>query len=78
MTPKTNRQRWNTMVEKAADDKTNGPFLFPSQVVTLIAREHQRTVRMVQEMRKAEVEGLNIRQYLEACNDLLARLKGRP
>ena len=44
-------------------------------VMRLLRAERSRARRIVREIRRAEVDGLNIRQYLEACDDILAMLE---
>lgn len=48
-----------------------------SLVVRLLRAQHRAFVDLVKEIRQAEVGGLNIRQYLEACDAILAALRAR-
>ena len=79
------KQRFEKMVEKATCSDPgigNGLLLGAEDIVTLLLREHRRTLRKVR--RQLAVLNPTIavedwgKGYRQACDDLLAAMKGQP
>lgn len=69
--------------EKVVDKLVHGSYNTDEMLVTkheavlLLRRQHRAAIMLVKQLRKQEVDGLNVRQYLMACDDILAALERR-
>lgn len=74
--------RWERVLERYHGDEDDWrAMLIPAErVLKLLRREHQAVVRMVTRFLNTELKGQSQdcpRCYLQACNDILDRLKAR-
>lgn len=46
----------------------------PEKVIALLRTQHRAFVRLVKRVRQSEVDGLNMRHYIDACDHILATL----